>query len=304
MRRCKHFTVVVAGILFSVLVGFFLVATLAPASAQPPGPRPLDADTVDGLHASDVPQADTPPVGPPVTTAATESVSISTSTIYLPTIFKDDDSFLIFFDDFSDPGSGWSIGDDGNISRSYQNGEYEILLHNEGWWAGNSAPISNDISSYSVEADIRLHTGSTSTYGLIFDRVDWDHFYLFEVHPSSQSYSLWSIDSGWFQLVPSTSSSFINSGIAINHLKVQRDGSQVTMYVNGRLMTTANNNTHVGNFREVGIFAESVGEAPVAVRFDNFRVRRLANLMAESETDAAEISEATTGQGHAFAVEP
>jgi hypothetical protein len=198
------------------------------------------------------------------------------STVYLPTVLKNYTPPL-FFDDFSDPGSGWFIGDDGNISRSYQNGEYEILLRNEAWWAGNTAPISNDISRYSVEANIRLHTGSTSSYGLIFDRVDWDHFYLFLVHPGSRSYSLWSIDSGWAPLVPWTSSSFINSGSAINHLKVQRDGSQVTMYVNGRLMTTANDATHVGTFREVGVYAESVGEAPVAVRFDNFRVLRLAN---------------------------
>lgn len=88
-----------------------------------------------------------------------------TAAVYLPFVAQNYDSYRLYFDDFSDPDSGWSIVDRTDIKWSYQAGEYEILLRNANWWGGASAPIAA-IADYSVEADMHSQVGSTNAYVL------------------------------------------------------------------------------------------------------------------------------------------
>jgi len=219
-----------------------------------------------------------------VSTYIAENPSPNLHRIYLPVVTRNYDPLLQYFDDFSDPSSGWYIYDRGNIRWSYQEGEYEILVRNAHWWAGASAPISG-IDNYSIEADMRRYIGATSIYGLIFGLVDWDHFYWFVVNPESQSYSVWKRDpNNWVPIVEWTFSSHINPSDASNHLKVERYGSQIVVYANGHLLATTSDDTYTGTLR-VGLYVENIGDVtPVAVRFDNFEVRRLQTAIARSDT--------------------
>jgi hypothetical protein len=197
------------------------------------------------------------------------------STTYLPLVAGNRSSTAYYFDDFSNPNSGWYVGGDTNAQWSYQAGEYEILVNTQDWWAGVTAPVYVPID-YSVEADIRRTTGSLSTYGLIFGRKNWDQFYLFLVEPDSSVYSLWRKDgaSTFTPLVNWTYSTRINGGSATNHLKVGRTGDYISLQVNDWFLTTVNDGTYTGMELSGGMYVESTSVVPLTTRFDNFEIRQ------------------------------
>jgi uncharacterized repeat protein (TIGR01451 family) len=216
--------------------------------------------------------------------ALNEMVAYSAETgptsIYLPLVVRNYDSRLPYFDDFSDPGSGWYIGDSmGDVSFSYQDGEYEILLGNADWWWDGMLPPLGCVTNYSVEADMRRYSGNTTQYGLTFGLEDWDHLYIFIVEPGYQYYSVWrrTFPSApyWVPLIDWTPSSYINPSNATNHLKVEHSGSQITVYVNDQFLGTVGDGAYTGCL-QVGLYAgtdPAYPDVPATVRYDNFQVR-------------------------------
>lgn len=181
----------------------------------------------------------------------------------------------LYFDDFSNPASGWLTGTGQHITLSYQSNEYEIEIF-ESWWWGASAPPLGDISIYSVESEARLHTGSEGMYGVIFDRLNWENYYVFIVLPNSRAYAVLRYDdANWIDIIPITSSTAINFGSAVNQLKVERAGDKIAVYANNQLLATTNDNTFTGTFSEVGLFAQTLNEEPIEARFDNFVVKQI-----------------------------
>jgi hypothetical protein len=194
--------------------------------------------------------------------------------VFLPLIFRNYDSLVLYFDDFSDPTSGWFTGDNNDTRWSYQDGEYEMLIRNANWWAGATAPIGG-LTSYSIEADMRGYSSSTNVHGLIFGLVDWDHFYIFAIYPNDQNYAVLRCSPlDYVYIVDWTYSPYINSSNASNRLKVERNGGQIVVYANDHLLTTVNDGTYTGSLN-VGLFARAGDNVPFAVRYDNFRVRQL-----------------------------
>ncbi len=183
----------------------------------------------------------------------------------------------LFFENFSDPNSGWPISDSGAVRNGYQNGEYEITIENSFTWGGAVPPLG-DISNYSVDVVGHFQQGSSGAYGLIFDRKDWDHFYLFAILPSSQEFVLFRHDPDWVELVPFITSTYINSGLAINRLRVERKDENISIYINGHFLISVDDSTYKGTFGEVGLFAQTLDETPIAVRFDDFLVMGLAGI--------------------------
>jgi hypothetical protein len=185
----------------------------------------------------------------------------------------------LYQEDFSVTGR-WYTGDETEIRWSYQGGEYEILLRNADWWGAVIAPLGGGLPNYAIEAGMRFPGGNLGGYGLNFGQIDWDRFYSFTVYPGTQRYGLWKrTDSGWTTIVAETYSSYINPGTATNHLKVERIGDQINLYVNDHLLTTVNDSSYVGNLR-VGLYAESITTAPVTARFDDFRFSELGAITA------------------------
>ena len=194
---------------------------------------------------------------------------------------------FIFFDDVSNPDNGWTTNNSGDVQRSYQDGEYEILIRPENFWGGSVPPLG-DISNYSVAAEMRIPNGSAGFYGLVFDRVDWNHFYIFVISPGSQMYAVLRHDPAWVLLTPFTPSAAINPGSATNHLRVDRIGDQIAVYVNDQLLTSLADNTYVGISNEVGLFSQSSTAVPSTMRFDNFTVSHLEATTDRSLTSLAE----------------
>jgi hypothetical protein len=192
-------------------------------------------------------------------------------TAYIPIAAQNYDSRLPYLDDFSDSDSGWFIGDSGDIKWSYQSDEYEMLIRNEYWWAGATAPLDG-LGDCFVEADMRRYSGSKNYYGLIFGLEDWEHFYLFIVRPNTRYYSVFRIEpDNWTRIVDWRYSYYINTGSTSNRLKVERSGSQISVYVNDHLLTTTNDSTYPGCLC-VGVYAETLDSTPMSARYDDFTV--------------------------------
>jgi hypothetical protein len=202
-----------------------------------------------------------------------------THTNYLPIALNN--YFPPYLDDFSDSNSGWYVYDDGNIKWSYQSGEYEIMLRGDGWWAWASTPVLFP-ENYIVEADMRRYSGNVG-YGLIFGLEDGNHFYLLAVYPETQYFYLVKRgDDGWSTFDYGFSSHISSSSYATNHLKVKRDGNQISAYINGYLVATESDTSYTGMLQG-GLYAESGPNTPAIVRFDDFQAASVETVTAVGE---------------------
>ena len=204
-----------------------------------------------------------------------------------------------FFDDFSNPASGWPIVDTGNVRYEYLDGEYRILLRNAYWWAGATPDViaAND---YNVSVDVRNASGVYGSYGFMFGvSSDGGQFYTFEIDPDG-FWVIWRFDagSGWTLLAIDSSGS-IATGTATNHLKLERNGALMNVYANGVLLASLSDGAYTGE-RGVGVFVTSYDQGNVDVRFDNFDLcGRAATVNAAREMlegEAAEIVAASHRQ--------
>ena len=202
-------------------------------------------------------------------------------TTYLPLIFRYYNSLLLYFDDFSDPNSGWWSGENESVKAGYLNGEYQILIKNTktGWIM--SDPDLVLLSDYRIEVDARQASSNASSYsyGLMFGRqISGDKFehYFYRVGPTLQEYRLSkrNMDGSSPVLIDWTYSSAIHQGMGTNHLRVDRIGTVIYLYINDTLVTTFTDSSFTSPGRDAGVLAFSNYSAPVDVRFDNFSVYR------------------------------
>jgi hypothetical protein len=77
----------------------------------------------------------------------------------------------------------------------------------------------------------------------------------------------------WDSLIGWTSSTSINADAGTNHLKVERSGSQIRLFVNGVFLNSATDDTFHDS--EAGLYMQTGATVPVTVRYDNYRLRRL-----------------------------
>ena len=115
-----------------------------------------------------------------------------------------------YYDDFSDPTSGWPVASGPDLIYRYLNGEYNIYHVNDNQWTAVTA--GHEWDNRTVQVDGRVNAGD-GVYGLILGIApDWSRFFTFEIDPVTGSWYLlrYTSASGW-QLVRSGQSSAINS---------------------------------------------------------------------------------------------
>ena len=212
--------------------------------------------------------------------------------VYLPVAAASD---VLYRDDFSDADSGWPVVDEGDFKWSYQNGEYEMLILPANFWAGALAPVSG-LDAYGIEADMYRSEGNLSEYGLIFDFRDWDNFSFLTVDPGKQSYAVVKfVDKVAEFVVPRTKDeASIQPNNGVNHVRLDRNGSQIIVTINGNQLSTVNESEFVGD-PGVGLFMWGDEDVPARVRYDNFVVRELGAGMAESSRIRLTESSSSSG---------
>jgi hypothetical protein len=200
--------------------------------------------------------------------------------VYLPLVLDDLCSSYRYFDDFSDPTSGWYPGSSENLTHVYLDGEYQIRFEDWDMRYSVTPDLVIPSSNYRVEADMRNAWFSPGTYGLRFgvhwrevSPGDWqmDQTYQVLIDSYHQEYFVNKLaGSNWSTLRNWTSSAAINHFQETNHLRVDRVGTSIRIYINGYAMPAITDASYTSSGRDAGIVAYSYDYRPVDMRFDNF----------------------------------
>jgi predicted GH43/DUF377 family glycosyl hydrolase len=208
----------------------------------------------------------------------------SSTELYLPIVLKGGNGSscpAYYTDNFSDPGSGWPVSDNGDRRYAYVGGEYQIWVKNpnKGWSVTPGAKATDFTASVSA----RRASGTTGGYGIIFGiNEDWSQWYEFDI--GVNSYSIWKYNSGYAPALRNwTYSPAVATGTNWNRLKVIRQGSNISVYVNNQLLSTVTDGSFTG-FRRIGLTAGS-GSVSNDVRFDNFSLYPASCGVGAAEVD-------------------
>ncbi len=193
---------------------------------------------------------------------------------FLPLVLKA--SAFSYFDDFSDPSSGWASGDTTDFKYGYLDGEYQIYFK----LADKAFGITPDLvlpSDYRVEVDTRKLSSGVCSYGILFGTrwtaESWETYQVL-IWPTDQDFLIEkrTLDGNWTIVQDWTESTAINLGTASNHIRVDRIGTAIKIYINDVLVADLVEASFTGPGRDAGIRAYSYYDAPMDIRFDNFSV--------------------------------
>lgn len=190
-----------------------------------------------------------------------------------------------YFDDFSNPNSGWGSRDTAIYSRNYIANEYQIVVKQPEYIIFVASPAGPN-SAYTLEADLHWAGTPGFTYGLLFGITESGNFYLLEVAPDLQEYAIsyWPANNDP-SLITSGASGAIRTGNGVNHLEIRTNGSQQDFYINETYVTTTNVND--SGVRYTGISASALNPANVDARFDNYCVTTTAGAGASLDADGS-----------------
>jgi hypothetical protein len=207
----------------------------------------------------------------------------------------DTDSGIFFSDAFSDRNSGWDRYSDSDAITDYENGIYRIYVSEAYWdyWANPGknftdvrvevdatkagGPDENDIGvicRYNGADDNYLanitNIGYYGLEGAVRDNID--DFYSFTI-TSDGYYGIGKtmgddmVYIGQDELLPSDA---INLGQDTNHIRADCIGSELSLFVNGKLLASVTDNeSAVG---DVGLMAGTYDTPGTDIHFDNFVV--------------------------------
>jgi len=200
-----------------------------------------------------------------------------------------------YFDNFSNPSSGWRIASDPLYTLGYQSGEYQIYVPLDFRGGGNAdtwmvqpvvlAPVQPPSGiPYCVSVDARFASepGWWESYGLVFGAsADLRQVYKLEtnvngdwavrkftnyvfpyggMHADDEPIIDWHGEYGW----P------VNKDQGVNHFKVIVIGTSAVFYINNVLVDYVTGLYDLPSMNRVGVLGGPYEVTPVDSRFDNF----------------------------------
>lgn len=200
-----------------------------------------------------------------------------------------------FFDDFSNPASGWQVAYDPLYTLRYLDNEYSLYVpldfrgggSVDTWFAQPAvlAPVNPPSGSpycVSVDTYFASQPGWWEQHSLIFGASadkhilyrletnvngDWAvakyrnyHMPYGGIHADNQLIIDWHEETG----------EHVNPGNGRNHLKVIVSGTTATFYINGHALDFASGLNDLPSLNYVGVIGGSYEVTPVDSRFDNF----------------------------------
>ena len=216
-----------------------------------PLPAQLHLETYTPTTVSDIPLQPTPTI---------TAIAISST----PT--------QVFFDDFSNPNSGWDRVDDTSYSANYFQGAYRILV-NEKMSDGWANPEGHSFNDVIIDVDATKNGGSDDNDFGVICRYQGTAQYYYGVISSDGYYAIIKVtlDSsailGHDQL---QYSDLINQGFSTNHIRFDCIGNVLSLYVNDQLLDRQTDGEYTSG--NVGLIAGTYNTPGIDILFDNFRV--------------------------------
>lgn len=177
----------------------------------------------------------------------------------------------IFEDDFSDPGSGWEVGDYPGGSVGYKSGTYFVTSTGEGttMWGVAGRNFSNVVIQVDA-TQISAPANDNNDYGVICRlQQNADGYYL--LISGDGLFSILLAENDLFTpLVDWTPSDAINQGDRTNSITVVCDGSTLSLSANDQLLATIEDSTFRSG--DIALTATSYESEMTEVQFDNLAV--------------------------------
>jgi len=181
-------------------------------------------------------------------------------------------SRILYAVDFDTVSPDWEESSDADVTRSYSDGEYHILVESQKLTAWTTPGQSFKDFSLEVEAT-KVAGPDDNGFGVLLRYVDSQNFYYFEI--SSDGYWDFSKQENdvWTTLATWSASDAIKQGAATNVIKVVCDAGAFDFYVNG----TRIGDYFDGTFTEgdIGLSASAYDVGGIHIAFDNLEIRPL-----------------------------
>jgi hypothetical protein len=184
---------------------------------------------------------------------------------------------IIFQDDFSNPNSGWEVGDYGSGSVGYENGYYFVIGTGAGVNMYGAAGKSFGDVIVSVDATaVQGPSNDNNGYGVICRKdpdPSSDNGYYLRISADGY-YSIAKADeNGFTDLVAWTESSTVRQGTKSNSIVASCIGNTLKLEVNGVVLAQATDSTY--STGDVALMAVTYEESSTTkVQFDNLVVRK------------------------------
>jgi hypothetical protein len=197
--------------------------------------------------------------------------------IFIPAAANNPYTGILFADDFSDPTSGWQMGEDDYVRNGYVEGEYEILLKRDGSLLSFYYP--HTFTDYSYQVDARLLPSNASrAYGIVFGLINLknyvafivDNQQLFAVHRLTDNQ--WTVLHDW-QPLPFA----LGDLAAANRFRVDHSGDSYVIYINDQEVVRGTD-PQLLRPHGMGVALTITNFTPnesITVRYDNLEVRAL-----------------------------
>ena len=180
---------------------------------------------------------------------------------------------VLFQDDFSDPDSGWEVGDYDTGDVGYRDGVYFVtsIGDSDTMWGVANASFSDVI----IEVDaIQVSAGpeDNNDYGIVCrEQGDGSGYYL--LISGDGGYAILKAQGGDFEpLVDWAASDDVRQGNATNHIRVVCDGSTLVLFVNGQRLATTEDSTFASG--DIALTATSYEDELTEINFDDLVVRK------------------------------
>ena len=185
---------------------------------------------------------------------------------------QDDDSSVLFSDDFSDPSSGWNSYQGEEGVTDYDSGQYRIFVNQSrhDYWAYPGRSFTD----VRVEVDATKAGGpDDNDFGVICRYQDTENFY-FALVSSDGFAGIGKTKAGQQTLLTGDNLSptdAINKGNSKNTIRLDCLGSSLSLLVNGTQVITATDSDFAKG--DVGLMAGTYDTPGTDIQFDNFVVR-------------------------------
>jgi hypothetical protein len=179
---------------------------------------------------------------------------------------------VLFFDDFTDPSSGWDTVDTTDYYSNYYENSYRMIVNTDmsDSWAN---PGNNVFQDVHIEVDATKNDGpDDNDFGLICRYQNESEFY-YAVISSDGYYGILKTTSdstshlGFDELQPSNA---IYQGATTNHIRFDCVGDVLTLYVNGQLIDQQTDSSYISG--NVGLIAGTYDVPGTDILFDNYTV--------------------------------
>jgi hypothetical protein len=180
---------------------------------------------------------------------------------------------ILFQDDFSDPNSGWEVGEYDAGDVGYKDGAYFVtstVMETLMWGVANRS-----FDNVVIEVDatqIVAGPESNNAYGVVCREQGGLDGYGYYLRISGDGYYsiAKAIDEEFTALIDWTESDAINQGDATNHIRAICNGTTLELFVNGQRLGSVEDSTFTSG--DIAFSATTYEGAMTEVHFDNLMV--------------------------------